>query len=550
MTPVPALFAALLCGLPMPPELLTAAAVIVAPQSAPRDPDGDGDGLSDFAERHKHFTDPAKKDSDGDGKQDGDRDERREYAYTVRSVVRLLPPVTDDALTDDQQDGRVLRRTREFVEIEVVHYPFNTARSAIAPDPQWRRTVAARADLKPFLKPGRFSSFDQAMAKELATLLAAGGTDPATADDVALVRACTRWLLEQTKYEDGFTTFCFDWSGGRPRVQPGLEQRVGEELARCGRKQDEQLSRELLADGMFRQRVHGSCTSSAILWTACLRAIGIPTRGVLHVPLIDASDPTERGWLATELQHKRVRKTVREALEPLAQSWSSHTMVEVFVGGRWRLLNYDALGQPNLDRNYFGLMTHVATFADWSDADAAGTIGLRQCGSGPRPADDPFGHANPYSCVELEERFGAHATIDNPDPEGPATPVIDGLAWSDDPSLPEFVRTAVADRPLPALLARCTGWNSFADVKTRTIDGDRRFFLEADGQPTLGLEVGTGGWSLTVGDQSVAWILLQLGPTDWNDLAAATPYRLRPRNEKQDLAWGVAGDLVIARATK
>jgi hypothetical protein len=35
------------------------------------DPDGDGDGLSDFQEVHKYLTDPVKADSDGDGKADG-----------------------------------------------------------------------------------------------------------------------------------------------------------------------------------------------------------------------------------------------------------------------------------------------------------------------------------------------------------------------------------------------------------------------------------------------------------------------------------------------
>lgn len=534
------------------PLLLTTLAATgrAHPQAAPRDPDQDGDGLSDFAELHKHRTDPAKKDSDGDGEPDGDWNERREFAYTVRSVVRLLPPVTDEALTDDQQDGRVVRRTKEYVEIEVVHYPLHTAREAIVADPAWRKTVAARADLKPFLKPGKCARFDAAMAKELAAELAAAGTDPATADDVALVKAATRWLLDQTKFEDGFTTFCFDLAGGKPKVQKGLEARVEQELARCGHDLGEQLARELLADSMFRQRVRGSCTSSAILWTACLRALGVPTRGVLYVPLVDASDPVERGWLETALQHKKVRKIVRDALAPLQQSWSSHTMVEVFVGGRWQLLNYGTLGQPSLDRDYFGLMTHVATFADWSDADAASTIGLRQCANGPRPADDPFGHANPYSCVELSDQFGTHATFENPDPDVPATPQLDSLAWSDDPTLPEFVRAAIGGRQPPALLARCTGWNTFADVKTRTIDGDPRFFLEADGQPPLGLTVGIGGFSHTVDDQAIAWIVLELGPADWRDLARGAVYRLRPRNEKPELAWGVVGELTIARERK
>ena len=45
----------------------------------PRDSDTDRDGLTDFAEVHKHFTDPKKADSDGDGIPDGDWDERREF---------------------------------------------------------------------------------------------------------------------------------------------------------------------------------------------------------------------------------------------------------------------------------------------------------------------------------------------------------------------------------------------------------------------------------------------------------------------------------------
>ena len=56
--------------------------------------DRDGDGLSDFQEVHKYLTDPNKKDSDNDGKPDGDWLERREYQYTIRSVVQVMKPVT------------------------------------------------------------------------------------------------------------------------------------------------------------------------------------------------------------------------------------------------------------------------------------------------------------------------------------------------------------------------------------------------------------------------------------------------------------------------
>ena len=63
------------------------ASALTAAATAQGDADRDGDGLSDFAERHKYRTDPARADSDGDGVPDGDWRERREYQYTVSSVV-------------------------------------------------------------------------------------------------------------------------------------------------------------------------------------------------------------------------------------------------------------------------------------------------------------------------------------------------------------------------------------------------------------------------------------------------------------------------------
>ncbi|MHC4860671.1 MAG: hypothetical protein ACYTDY_11330, partial [Planctomycetota bacterium] len=95
-----------------------------------KDKDTDRDGLSDFQERHKYRTDPANRDSDGDGKPDGDWDERREFTYSIRTVVRVMPPVNKEALTDDYQDARVRKETEEYVELEVVHYPLNTNREA------------------------------------------------------------------------------------------------------------------------------------------------------------------------------------------------------------------------------------------------------------------------------------------------------------------------------------------------------------------------------------------------------------------------------------
>ena len=53
---------------------------------------------------HAVVADATKKDSDGDGTADGDWNERREYAYSVRTVLRYLPPFDEKGLNDDFQE--------------------------------------------------------------------------------------------------------------------------------------------------------------------------------------------------------------------------------------------------------------------------------------------------------------------------------------------------------------------------------------------------------------------------------------------------------------
>src|SRR3954467_9259402 len=107
--------------------LLTLAASLQSPAVV----DSDHDGLSDFDEIHKYFTDPQKPDSDGDGIPDGEWQERREYAYSVHAVIKAPPPVNVATLNDDYQDARVLESRPESVEIEVVCYPLNTVAASI-----------------------------------------------------------------------------------------------------------------------------------------------------------------------------------------------------------------------------------------------------------------------------------------------------------------------------------------------------------------------------------------------------------------------------------
>ena len=102
------------------------------------DPDRDGDGLSDFQEVHKYCTNPDSADSDGDGVADSDWHERREYSYSIRTVIQVLPAYDKATLEDDYQDCRVLFECDEYIELEVIHYPLNTVGTVIGAREQWR----------------------------------------------------------------------------------------------------------------------------------------------------------------------------------------------------------------------------------------------------------------------------------------------------------------------------------------------------------------------------------------------------------------------------
>src|SRR5262245_37004689 len=154
------------------------------------DRDSDGDGLTDFQELHKYLTDPNKKDSDGDGIPDGDWRERREYQYTVRTVVQVMRPVTIEYLCDDYQDARVLDETDTWIELEVVHYPFNTVAAAVTADPDWRRTTAGMTH---WTAPGPTADWTPAMRDQLAAALAADGIAVDSLDDRTLVERAAKW---------------------------------------------------------------------------------------------------------------------------------------------------------------------------------------------------------------------------------------------------------------------------------------------------------------------------------------------------------------------
>ncbi|HKE00495.1 MAG TPA: transglutaminase domain-containing protein, partial [Planctomycetota bacterium] len=506
------------------------------------DVDTDGDGLSDFQEIHKYFTDPKSADSDGDGVPDGDWNERREYAYTVRTVVQVLRPVTPDVFCDDYQDARILDETDEYVELEVIHYPLNTVASAISADPDWRRHVDA---MREWTRPGLTANWDEPMRESLVAALAEDGIRARQIDDRALVERVSKWLCDHARSVDGFTTFCSTFVDGKVRVFPGLEAAAAKGRADAKLTLEEQWERELFAKGMFERGVRGSCTSSAIYLNGCLRALGIPTRIVLAIPAIDASDPSERE-LVGRIRHHAVRDAVEASLPSDRDVWSSHTFDEVFVGGRWRRLNYDRLGQNTLDPDYLGLMTHVATFSDWADGNMAATWGTRQASF---PRADAFGHANPYSTVALSDRFGAHARIENPPSQRFRALTIEAACWWNE--RPKGVEMSLDESDgaghVVVRVAESKAGERSKQYRAFYDHVGKDFVLRAKGQADVPIRADRGYWADP--DEGLRHFYLRVEPRDLGAMAVGVPYELAWKGAADsEWRWIVKPGVALARA--
>jgi hypothetical protein len=396
-------------------------------------PDSDGDGLSDFLEVHKYRSDPAKFSTAGDGVSDGDWERRREFTYTVRSVIKVMQPVGLDCLNDDYQDARVLARRDRYVELEVIHYPLNTLAESISGNLAWRKDGQA---LKQYLQPGITTNWDEAMRRDLIAALRIDGIEPEALDDKQLVDRVSQWLMNTSKFTNMFCTHYVAFPNGQATIYPGLEAKFESDKGDPSWTRKQQFERELFGRSMFANRSHGTCTSTAVYLTTVLRALGIPTRMVLALPLVDATDPAQVELVRENLHHHRVKRTVLLGLAS-AKGYSNHTFNEVFVGGRWVRLNYSKLGQNILDAGTLGLLTHVNTFNDLSDVPLAATWGKRYA-LGER--DDVFPYGNPYRAAQVSDHFGKYASIDNPEAREHQSLTLTRAYWPSSPDCPELFK--------------------------------------------------------------------------------------------------------------
>ncbi len=508
-----------------------------------------GDGITEDARVHKYSSDPQSAIAAASTKTRLDR--RKDFTYTITSVIRIAKPFNVTDMRDDYQDARLISQDRDSATIEFVYYPLNTNNKTIGENPNWKRDYAGMTQ---YLRPTVTENWDEKMQSDLVAELRADGIDPDKLTDKQLVTQVSHWLMQRNRYTKTFAVWYVYYPHGKPEVFPSLRDSFNREKTSPSMSDQALFDLEVLGRSMFYNRTRGSCTSSAVLMATVMRALGIPTRIVFFIPAADENDIRQREMLLANIHHNAVRATIRHGLPNTHSLFTNHIYNEVFVGNRWVRLNYDVLGQNIVDADYLGLMTHILTTDSLSHVPMAETWGSRYAkysDSSPK-----LSSLNPYELLNVSDQFGVYSRIANPeakDEELSKVTVVEAY-WKG--ALPASLPTMLAQ----SVAKDSTGSDFYIGIKEFiphyrlqlrefAEHAGNHFVLTAPGRPEI--KATLSGMKLTSGDGSrtYSWFGAHID-TDYRKLfVPGIKYAIQPINTNETYTWTVEDRVVLESGT-
>jgi hypothetical protein len=245
-----------------------------------------------------------------------------------------------------------------------------------------------------------------------------------------------------------------------------------------------------------------------------------------------------------------VRATLNASVESLGNSFASHTFNEVWVGGRWRRLNYERIGQNILDPQFLGLMVHVHTFDDLATARLAEGWGSRK-----QRHSTVFTANNPYVCLTLSDQFGPHAKLDNPPVTAPdqhlQLTITKAYWFHDDAQRPDGIGkdwSKAADPECGHLVIHvkeCFPSSGTAQYSAFHERVDRNFELVAENRDP----VRAVSWPCWWADprQGLSEFYLRIETVDFANMTKGIAYELHPSNGSKTHTWTVAPGITVTK---
>ncbi len=349
--------------------------------------DTDADGLTDYEEYCKYQTDPTSSDSDGDGIPDADWDERREYTYSIRTVLELKPPWSLEAMNDLFQDARLMGQAienRAYSKIEIIVYPYAAPVLLPTAYPS-QRTPEAFAK---YTQPTIDLNYSPEMQAEIQRILS-GATH--TLDLLArLQHKISQMKLTVPLYAPFVYTYK---QQGKLVVDQTFFESIDQEVTDA--KIREALAVNYFGDSMFRRKQYGACISRARLFASMLRAAGIPARVSMSVPMIYYYKGTgEWKRLMKNLGNEAVTGSYayEQPSVPNEVAIVGHSQVEVYLNNHWIRLGYQ-INEGPLFAGTDKVFIKIIDAAEFSEIDFTKTWSPTQ-----------WVKERPYRTVELSDQ--------------------------------------------------------------------------------------------------------------------------------------------------
>ena len=359
----------------------------------PNSNDSDEDGLTDYDEITKYYTDPANPDSDNDGLLDSEWNERQEHTSTLYVKMRIITPFNTESMNDHFQDINVIEENKNNLLFELIFYPDSYH---IVEELPFGSIDYTTQNFQKFLEPDPLMNFDDEMTSMVQGEIYSNSQD---LSDLDVLESMFRWEKGRVKMMPGTTDKSKPYPepfldieiteedeitfpstpimfSGKPR-EPEYSQFYSDEL----HNREWQMENIILGKEMFLNKSHGSCGSTANFHSTILRSIGIPTRIIQTVPVVNTSS-TSQMKLLDELPNN-----VKSSL--LSQMGYNHFLVEAFIGGRWIRVNNNTYEDRFEMR---GAFIKIIEFDSWKNVSFART----------------WGYNRPYELIEIDYNEPIH----------------------------------------------------------------------------------------------------------------------------------------------
>lgn len=303
--------------------------------------DTDKDGLTDYQEINKYFTDPEKFSTAGDGVSDGDWDRRREYTYSMDATVNVLKPYYLDKMNTDFQDVKVIKEYDNYSTIEFILYPYSTVYNKFGENPNWKTDDANDPTLQPYLQPGITTNFDDQMKKDLIAELNKNDIYPDKLTDLELVRKVSGWMSLSTKFiddqgKDVFLTY--------ENNKANIPDKYKSLFSQAPAWSDTDVFNKLVyGKQMYYNKTKGSCESTSTYGATIWKALGIPTRINFQYNYFDYSDIVQQNLIKNNIQNENEKQLLTSLFKDGHGSYD-HYYTQVYVGKQWITVENNSVG--------------------------------------------------------------------------------------------------------------------------------------------------------------------------------------------------------------